>query len=243
MPTDAGVEIAEDSSKAEGTSGDGANGKPAESATPAGVSKEDFDLLKADNARLAILAEKSSREAAQSNAYMQEFIARTQAAANQVGTAVDPDAGQDVITRFNENPSSVLDEHFYQRMRPLVEQNLQIQAGNAYAVFEQGHKGDEDFELYKNELAEWMKPIPLDSKTNPRQWEEALNFVKAKHLDEIVQRRIQKQTSRDKAAFVEGPSAIPGQRAAKVELSDDQKAIARGLGMGEDDYIKWMKEP
>lgn len=235
MPTEAEVAADTEEEKPNSETEPGKEQTPAEPKAPSEV-----ETLKAQVEQYRQMAEKAQRDSAQAQEYVQTFIARAQMAAAQA-QPTQP-SQEDMAQMMNENPGAVLDRHFAERMGPLVERNLGIQAAQAEALFDAKFQQDEDYQAYKGELKEWMRAIPLDTKANPQAWEDALDFIRAKHIKDIVGRRLQKQKEMDKQAFVEAPSGRPGPRTQAVELSADQKAIAKGLGLTEDEYKNEMKE-
>src|SRR5215831_15683248 len=227
---------------------EGGASKP-EAETKGEEKPNEMDALKAELAEMRQTAMKAQRDAAASQEYSQRIITELQMAAaghqaSRESAPVDPEALRE---RMQENPEAVLDAHFATRMRPLIEQNLELQAGTAQTLFETKYKDDEDYLEYKDEFARFIRGLPADTRAQPAAWDNALDFIKSKHLNEIANRRaqrlIEKRTALEKGAFVESGSAGGGKKTERVTLSDDQRSIAKGLGMSEEDYIHWMKQP
>lgn len=222
-----------------GTTGTGdAGDKPTPAATPA-PDTQGLEALRAENARLRELSEKASRDAAGAQAYVHEIVSRLQAAANSRSEAPET-PGRDIREVFQEDPVSVLDQHFQARMAPLINQSLEYQVQSAQELFSQRMAENEDYKDYKDELDEFMKGIPPAVKAQPKAWVDGLNFIRARHLDDIVEKRRKKQTENDRRAFVEPASAAGARREGGVTLNADQKAIAKGLGIPEEEYVKWL---
>lgn len=208
---------------------------------PQVVTMEMIEELRNENAQLKEFAAKAQRDAAASQDYAQRIVSEIKLAAERGGgVGYNQQEQPDLREQLNDNPEEVLDRHFYTRMKPLIEQNLGYQVQTARTLFEQRHEADEDFRAYKDELEEFMKGIPPEVKANPAAWDNAMDFVRAKHLKEIVERRTKKQSQMDQRAFAEPPSGSSPGRASKASLSDDQKAIAKGLGLSEDEYREFL---
>ncbi len=212
--------------------------KPKEGPVP----NADLDAIRAENASLRESVQKATKDAAASQAYVQEIVSRLQAAAATRGMASEENGepGPSLSDRMSQDPVSVLDEHFAARMAPLINQSLEYQVNQARELFEQRMSTDEEFNEYKGELEEFMKGIPPQVKAQPKAWADGLNFIRARHIDEIVEKRSKRTLARDKAAFVEGQGASATTPKGPVMLNADQKAIAKGLGIPEDEYLKWM---
>lgn len=243
MPTEETTEAA-DGGEVKDSNGEGQ--KEAEGQEPkAAVSEDPVASLKADNARLAEIAQRAMKEAESTKEYVQRLTTQLQMAASRAPQGNGNEGEFDLREALNDNPQAVLDHHFASRMQPLIEQNLGYQVATARGMFEQKLQAAPDFvreeyTKYKDELEEFMKGIPAEVKANPAAWDNALDFVRAKHLDEIVERRKTRATKMERAAFVEGPSSGQPSRSKAPTLSDDQKAIAKGLGMTEEEYISNM---
>ena len=84
-----------------------------------------------------------------------------------------------------------------------------------------------------------MSTMPGQVRVQPNAYENAFKFILAQHLDEVIEHRTSKKTEAEKRAFVEPATAAEGARPKKVDLSDLEKQVARGLGLTDEEYIKW----
>lgn len=199
--------------------------------------KTQFEALKAENARLAESTTQAQRDSQQSQAYVRQIVERMQAAASEQAPP-DPNS---VREHLEQDPNAVLDAHFNARIAPLAKMTLEAHANTNFQVFEASNRENEDWMAYKGEVEKFMETIPLEVKAQPNSWQKALDLVRGNHIDEIVERRAKKRTQAEKAAFVEGPSGSIASTSKKIELTPEQKEIAKGLGMSNEDYISYMR--
>jgi hypothetical protein len=213
-----------------------------EAEKPTAVTMEMIEQMRAENNQLREVAMKAQRDSAASQEYLQRMVNELKLAAARGNTrgGEGSSEGVDMREALNENPEAVLDHHFATRMQPLIQQSLGYQIETAKTLFEQRHSQDEDYVAYKDELTEFMKGIPPEVKANPAAWDNAMDFVRAKHLKEIVERRTNKIHKMDKQAFGEPPSGSAPMSSKKPTLNDDQKAIAEGLGLTEAEYMEFL---
>lgn len=226
-----GEKTDENSSKKDGLNGD--------SDQKADIEKlrADYESMKAENVKLAERTAKSETDAQQAQGYVRQIVERMQQAAQQ---QPPPDPNQ-LRESMEADPNSVLDAHFNARIAPLAKMTLEAHSNTNFQVFESQMRENEDWKTYRGEVEKFMESIPLEVKAQPNSWPKAFDFVRANHLDEIIERRAAKSTKMERAAFVEGPSGPGPQRSKKVELNETQKQIAKGLGVSEDEYREWMR--
>jgi len=196
-------------------------------------------LRKENEATKARLAQ-AEDVANKSQAYSRQILERIQLAAAQNQQA-EPNGQNEFRDRMNENPEAVLDEHFKSRIAPLAEMSLANQWSVNLQMADAQFASDEDWQKYRPEVVAFMEKTPLELRAQPNSLQKAFNLVKSEHLDEIIERKSAKRTQAEKAAFVEPPSGGHKPAAKRIQLSDVQKEIAKGLDMTESEYIEYMR--
>jgi hypothetical protein len=233
---------------------------PTETPAPAEVNKEEpqkettpdpVALARAEAAEYKKIAERALKESEDAKSYVANLtanlqqVAERQAARDAGGTAETPDIRQ----RMEEDPLSVMEEHYAARTRPLVaavtEGQARISRELAINKLKQIKLPDEKtsvWDKYGKEIDEFMEPFGTDAKARPDSYEAAAEWVRAKHLQEEIQMARQADIEAQKRMFVEAPSSggNAGGQVKKV-LSDLEKEVARGLEMSEEDYATWKQ--
>ena len=207
-----------------------------ETPTPEGESVEEL------KARLA----QSTEEADRAKRFIVNFVAGR---SEQSGQEMPPDPLADVpadavIEEFKENPLGLLDKHFATRMAPIVADNLEARAkdNRTTAI---SRLGVETWNEYGPEIDKFMSGLSLHTRANPGSYEEALNFVRAKNIDKEVDKRVKAalaQQDAEKRGLVEGGGTRSGSMvggSGAIRMTETEKAIAKGFGMSEKEWIKY----
>lgn len=202
--------------------------------------KAALDALRAEHEATKARLVQAEDNANKSQAYSRQILERIQLAASQNQQTTD-NGQTEFRDRMNENPEAVLDEHFKSRIAPLAEMSLANQSQVNLQMLDSRMANDEDWTKYRPEVVAFMEKTPLELRAQPNSWDKAFNLVKSEHLDEIIERKSAKRTQAEKAAFVEPPSGGQKPQPKKIQLSDAQKEIAKGLDMTESEYMEWMR--
>jgi hypothetical protein len=94
-------------------------------------------------------------------------------------------------------------------------------------------------DIYGEEVDEFMKNMPATTRADPGAYDAAIGWVRARHVNDEVKMRYEAKIENEKRAFVEAPSGGSGDRRVSKTLSDIEKQVAKGLGLAEDDYLKY----
>jgi len=233
----------------------GESDKPAGGdASPDGGSKPDvaaeLAALKEQNTQLRETAAKAVRDAEGAKAYVQTLVQRIEEAASrgtvQPGPAAgidpnDPEARQTLRERLDADPIGFMNAHFQERIRPLASFAMENQ-GALNRQLAADRLKDEDWADYEAEVDEFMQGMPAEVRAKPGSYEAAFRFVlsKPENFEKVVAKRIARKLEQEKGAFVERPSGGANRQPSRPVLSDTEKAIAKGMGISEEDWIASM---
>jgi hypothetical protein len=213
-----------------------------ETTTPeAQTPQEDTAALKAQLVRAESQAQAAMKDADQAKRYLVDLVARMgqNAEAQNAPPAQVEASAEDLIQEFKENPVGLLDRHFAARMGPVLHEHLDTQSKIIRQAFIDRNK--EDWEEFGKEVDAFMQPMSMSTKAKPGSWEEGLNYIKGKHIDRLVEKGIKAKEEAEKRSQLEGRGTLvggsngPGRR---VRLTDMEKAVAKGFGMSEEEWIK-----
>ena len=226
--------------------GEEGGGKPPEKPV-ADKTADRLAALEAENQALRTKTDKSEKDAAGAQAYVQQLIASLGVAASRTeqprGDGEGSDPAESLRERMNDDPIGVLDQHFQSRIAPLANTYAENQAAlNRQLTAERMGRDENTRELwgkYEKEVDEFMSTMPGQVRVQPNAYENAFKFILAQHLDEVIEHRTARKTETEKRAFVEPATAAEGARPKKADLSDIEKQVARGLGLTDDEYVKW----
>lgn len=146
----------------------------------------------------------------------------------------------------NNGPVSFLDDEnqaFNQRLAPFAITTLRNQASAAKFMAVQSLKplDRKIWDKYSDEIDEVMKSVDLQNQAVPQTWTNALDIVAGRHRNDIV-KMVEDKTD----FFLEVPSnggrGAPGTSDPDAPLSQEQRDLAKRLGITDDDYKKNMKE-
>jgi len=126
-----------------------------------------------------------------------------------------------------------------------------FKAMHSQARREASREHEDLFSKYGDEISAEVDSMPAGDRINPDNWDEAVRRVKARHVDEIVQERLDAaadeaaETAKAKARsqrFGPAPGA-PGSRGAvggteEVELDEIAQEAAKMLGYSEEEYAE-----
>ncbi len=203
--------------------------------------QEDTAALKAQLVRAEGQAQAAMKDADQAKRYLVDLVARMgqNAEAQNAAPAQVEASAEDLIQEFKENPVGLLDRHFAARMGPVLHEHLDTQSKIIRQAFIDRNK--DDWEEFGKEVDAFMQPMSMSTKAKPGSWEEGLNYIKGKHIDRLVEKGIKAKEEAEKRSQLEGRGTLVGgangsQR--RVRLTDMEKAVAKGFGMSEEEWIK-----
>lgn len=148
--------------------------------------------------------------------------------------------------RFEENPRQALDEHFNQRLAPILERQQQ---GAVVQNRERGLEklvstyGQEKVQKYMPEVEKFLEGMSAETLAAPSAWEDAFRFIRSNHFDEEVAEAVKKHIGENEPnednMFVEGANRTAPARGNKPRFSGLEKKIMQDMGMKEDEWVKY----
>lgn len=151
-------------------------------------------------------------------------------------TEDDLPAGADP-NAFNQK----MDEFFAAKATPYIDQLTQQNAQMQYQDFFRRYP---DMEVYRGEVEQYAGQMSNAQAAQAGNWDQIRAIVLANHHEEIVAAEAQKiaqQNARPAAPSTQRPNGNTGNQQRTVQLSQEEKAIARGLNITEAQYAT-MKE-
>lgn len=142
--------------------------------------------------------------------------------------------------RADEVPDPRVDpEGFYDHMHKKNVAPLAKEAFERFADYERdkAKSSFKDFPRFSEEIDELVGQMSLELRARKGSYEMAYRIVKGKHLEEL-----EKELENKGAAFAE--PATPANRPDPVKeepLSDMQQAMAKNLGLSQEEYRAWAK--
>lgn len=212
-------------------------------ATPAAPSD-----LEQRYAELEKFAKSAVDRAERAESYQSQMLASLQTAAETAARGNQPQV--DIRERFAEDPVAVLDEHFQARTAPIVgavaENNARINRELAFVKFgNERIPGTEKTlaDVYGKAVDEFLNNLPPQTRAQAGAYEAAMQWVRSQHIDDEIKLRMEGERERQNRAFMESPTSVGGNAGAKKTLSDIERTVAKGLGLTDEDYLKWRDEP
>lgn len=93
-----------------------------------------------------------------------------------------------------EDPDQYLDRKLQQRLNPLIQQNVQSMKETNKQVFRQ-QIGQDEWNRFGNEIEQFVNSLSPQLQADPRAYQQAYNFVRASHVDEIANERANQQAN------------------------------------------------
>jgi len=165
--------------------------------------------------------------------------AQSDSAAGRTSEAVD------FKEQFDTDPEKAVGDLFQARIGPIYNDYLNSQAITARELarekLSRRAEGDR-WSDYEKEIEQEMSGLSSEAKARPDVYERVFDLVRSRHVDDIINRRIEERTSAEKQAQTERASPPKGRTVEAKTLSPDEKRIAELLGVPEDDYMKSKME-
>lgn len=145
--------------------------------------------------------------------------------------------------RFEKDPKALMDAHFNERVRPLLENQFQGAIKREYEAAVAKHP--ELFEKYGEEIMKFMEPMALETKAAPGAWEHAAQFVRTQHFDDELKSRVDAEVAKVKKNYevtglVELPTGDNGTVSGDAKpISAVERDIAKKFGMDADEWKKF----
>lgn len=220
---------------------------------PAYDPKAEIERMRAENEELRTLTRNTLKRATDAEGFVQNLTGKLEEIAARRGDGptshVDPNEIRDrVRERINEDPMSVLDEHYRSRTAPLVERFQEQQGQTNRQLFmarmSNSEEGREVLKDYMEEVDGFLKDFGPEHRAAPDAYDAALRWVLSKpdNFQKEVERRVRKEREKEKTHFTEaGTSGERAPRETKRELTALEKEVATGLGLSEEEYIKYKE--
>jgi hypothetical protein len=151
--------------------------------------------------------------------------------------AYDPKAlDESIMNDLYTKPTQAFDAYFNQKMAPIIQEVLVKQASLNENMLKYDPDKRETYSKYKEEIDGEMKRIsPYEKVNNPNYAMDVFDKVRARHMDEILEERIQKAVEErmkgiptpTKTTFSESSSAPPPKKGKTIRLSSTQMAEAK----------------
>lgn len=211
--------------------------------------KAELDKMKAENEELRTLTKNATKQAHDSETFVNVLTEKLSQVANRrevPNDGVDP--RERLRERISDDPASVLDEHYQARTGPLVQRFLEQQGQTNRQLFitkmGMSEEGKEALKDYLEDVDNFLKDFGPEHRASADAYDAALRWVLSKpdNFNKEVERRIKKEREKEKVHFVEPGSG--GERVAreqKRELSALEQEVAKGLGLSEEDYVKYKE--
>lgn len=218
---------------------------------PAFDAKAEIEKLRAQNEELQNVTKGALKRATEAESFVSNLTGRLERVAERhtAGpTADEGDVREKLRERIAEDPMSVLDEHYRSRTQPLVQRFLEQQGRTNRELFitkmSNSDDGREVLKDYLEEVDDFLKDFDPEHRAAPDAYDAALRWVLAKpqNFQKEVKRQLNKEREKEKLHFVEPGAA--GERAPKEtkrSLSAIEKEVAVGLGLTEEEYLKYKE--
>lgn len=124
------------------------------------------------------------------------------------------------------NPDGFMDRQFQKRLGPLVQSQAAAMRNTNREIFK-GRIGGE-YEKYGEEVEQFVSALAPQLQADPRAYEQAYNFVRASHLDEIVQEKTETKAAEKLAATLAEAGLEPDRIAEIVSRANGSSGNAAG---------------
>jgi len=239
-----------------GVPGAGEQVKPGEGEAKQPTVEDRLAAIEAENVELRKVSTGAVRRAQEAEQFVNTLTDRLQQVANRGGAAPgggappnEEEVRQRLRERIAEDPASVLDEHYRTRTGPLVQGFLEQQGRTNRELFvtrlSASPEGKELITDYMEDVDAFLKDFGPEHRASADAYDAALRWVRAKpdNLTKEIQKGIRREREKEKTHFVEAGTA--GERGPKTQqrsLSDIEKQVAKGLGLSDEEYMKYKEE-
>ena len=182
-------------------------------------------------------------------AYLQAQDAKLRAGA-AAPPAKDAPKPKDIRDLILDDPEQVLDWYFKARLGPIIQELYDHSTAMTREVVtsKQAVVKDKDgketvrpamphYGRFKKEIEDFVSKVDVRLRNKPETWTSAYNFVVGSHLDELVQEEAAKRLP----AVEPGGAGAAAVGAGGPKLTDEETAVARGLGLTPEEYVKWKE--
>lgn len=160
----------------------------------------------------------------------------------------EEEARQQLRERLAEDPDRVLSEHYDARTGPLVQGFLEQQGRTNRELFiakqSMSPDGKELLTDYMEDVDKFLADFGPEHRASTDAYDAALRWVRAKpeNLKKEIEKGVRKAREAEKTHFAEPGSGDEKSRKTQTRaLSDIEKEVARGLGISDEDYVKFKE--
>lgn len=213
--------------------------------------KVEADRLRAENEELKTFAKGAAKRAQDAETFVSNLTGRLErvaASAQQQRGEPGGDPKERLRERIAEDPASVLDEHYQARTQPLVRGFLDQQGRmNRELFITRMNQTEDDREVLKAHLEDvddFLKDFEPEHRASPDAYDAALRWVlsKPENFKKEVARQLAKEREKNNTHFVEpGTKGERQPREGKKQLSSIEQEVAKGLGLSDEDYMKYKE--
>ena len=197
--------------------------------------------VKKEEPNPALEAAKAATEAAKQASEQVQFL-KGQLSVLTAAAAGDqtPPAAEEAPDLLSDTEKS-LDYHVRKRTQGLVVEQLSREARREAEML--ALKQPDDWKEYGAGVKEMIQANKISDEVlaQPGAYEQLLNMVKAKNIDQIVEKKIAQQKA---AAALSSPSGTKGaitDEAKAAKMSDAERRVAMKMGVSEDDWMAQTK--
>lgn len=97
-----------------------------------------------------------------------------------------------------------------------------------------------DYEILKDDINEFMSNVPNHLKANSQSWQIAYERARGKNFDKLVEMRISSKKKEPPATLPSGTGTGVGNNNNSISLTEEQRRVAKAMGIEEREYAKWM---
>ncbi len=176
------------------------------------------------------------------HAAQQPVVQQTQQQPNQ------PPSKEDIEKLFWKDPLPMVDA-IAKRAAWETEQRIQATGGDTQRQVARDKAREADpevFDKYALEIEKMVGQVAPQFQGNLNVWQNALSMVRGQHIDEIIAMKVEKKEKENQVNGTQQPQtgqdgpARPSTRQPPppkvAALTDEQKEVARGLHLSEDEY-------
>lgn len=135
-----------------------------------------------------------------------------------------PPPKQEEEVDYWTNPEEFMDRQFNKRLGPLVQTQTQALRGTNKQMFMQ--KVGEEWEKYGDEIEQFVNALHPQLQVDPRAYQQAYNYVRSLHLDEIIEEQADSRAAQ-KLAEKLADQGMDQEQIANIISGSTQQQIKR----------------
>ena len=211
------------------------------------VTKKELELRRESDDRAAEREEAIRKDTAQREEqmlrYAQQFQQTTAQPVVEEANPHDPeqDPTQWAVWQSEANTKRAIDELTKTTLQPIAEKLVSEirdvrELGSTYT--REKITGDPFYKRFEKEVEDTIKQLPEDKRRDPRVMENALHYVKGKHMEDIIKEEREKATNAPEPVSTIAPAAPR----APARVTPKIKQMAEAFGMEPEEYAKSLAD-